>query len=230
MTQTAPLPPSQDPSQLKHQRPVRWGYGEHISVIGDTGSGKTFLISQLVKARQYAVILRTKPDDIIFPGFAKRTKARSMDNLQETKILLEPRDHQQRTEIAAALDKVWKQGAWTCVVDELLYIERLKLRERVERLLTQGRSKQISTVVGMQRPVVISRFAISQSTHVFCFQLEGRDIMNVVEATTPRIAKPLLELDNENHDFVYFNRRTRVVKMGNAKQLHEVISGTNSVY
>lgn len=230
MTQRPVLPASQDPSQLRHQGPVRWGYGEHVAVIGDTGSGKTFLISQLVKIRQYVVVLRTKPDDIVFPGFAKRSRAKSMDNVQESKILLEPKYRQQRVEIAAALEKVWVQGRWTCVVDELLYIERLKLTRMVERLLTQGRSKQISTVVGMQRPVAVTRFAISQSTHVFCFQLEGRDIMNVVEATTPRIAPPLLELDNESHDFVYFNRRTRQVKMGNAKQLHEVISGTNSVY
>lgn len=153
-----------------------------------------------------------------------------MDNLQEDRILLEPSYRSQRLEIAAALEKVWVQGAWTCAVDELLYIERLKLTKMVERLLTQGRSKQISTVVGMQRPVAVTRFAISQSTHVFCFQLEGRDIVTVAEATTPRIAKPLLELDNESHDFVYFNRRTRQVRTGNAKRLHEVIAGAVGPY
>lgn len=176
------------------------------------------------------MVLRTKPDDVHFTGFVKRTKAKSMDNLQEDRILLEPSYRSQRLEIAAALEKVWVQGAWTCVVDELLYIERLKLTKMVERLLTQGRSKQISTVVGMQRPVAVTRFAISQSTHVFCFQLEGRDIVTVAEATTPRIAKPLLELDNESHDFVYFNRRTRQVRTGNAKRLHEVIAGAVGPY
>lgn len=209
---------------------MRWGYGEHVSVIGDTGSGKTFLISKLVQVREYAVILRTKPDDITFSGFAKRSKAKSMNNLQESKILLEPAYRDQRTEIASALDKVWIQGGWTCVVDELLYIERLKLTKMVERLLTQGRSKQISTVVGMQRPVAITRFAISQSTHVFCFQMEGRDIVTVAEATTQQFGRALLSLDHESHDFVYFNRRTRQVKTGNAKKLHEIISGVHGAY
>lgn len=153
-----------------------------------------------------------------------------MDNLQEERILLEPTYRQQRLEISAALEKVWTQGSWTCVIDELLYIERLKLTNMVERLLTQGRSKNISTVVGMQRPVAVTRFAISSSTHVFCFQLEGRDIVTVAEATTPRIAQPLLQLDNESHDFVYFNRRTRQVKTGNAKRLHEVFVGADRLY
>ena len=224
------LPPNQDPSELRRQGPVRWGYGEHVSVIGDTGSGKTFLISKLVQARQYAIVLRTKPDDITFPGFTKRTKAKAMDNLQESRIILDPAYRHQREEIAMALEKVWVQGGWTCAVDELLYIERLKLTKMVERLLTQGRSKQISTVVGMQRPVAVTRFAISQSTHVFCFQTEGRDIVTVAEATTQQFGRALLSLDHESHDFVYFNRRTRQVKVGNAKQLHEVISGTNGAY
>lgn len=229
MTQSSPLHPSQDPSQLKHQGPTRWDYGEHVSVIGDTGSGKTYLVSKLVQARQYAVILRTKPDDITFRGFAKRTKAKSMDNLQESRIVLEPAYKNQRTEIASALERVWVQGAWTCVVDELLYIERLKLTKMVERLLTQGRSKQISTVVGMQRPVAVTRFAISQSTHVFCFQTEGRDIVTVAEATSTAMGRALMGLDHESHDFVYFNRRSRQVKVGNAKQLHEIISGVPGI-
>jgi hypothetical protein len=214
----------------RDQSPSRWDYGEHVSVIGDTGSGKTFLISRLVQARAYVTILRTKPDDIVFPGFTKKTSARSMDNLSTNHILLEPEyDHQQR-EAAACLLKAWRQGGWTIVVDELLYIERLKLTKSVERLLTQGRSKAISTVIGMQRPVAITRFAISQSTHVFCFQLEGRDIVTMAESTSPRIRQPLEALDNSKHDFVYFNRRTRQIITGNANRLQEVIAGASGIY
>lgn len=227
---TVTLHPSQDPSQLKRQGPNRWGYGEHISVIGDTGSGKTYLIAQLIQSRSYAVVLRTKPDDIRFDGFVKRTQAKSMDDLQENRILIEPKYQNQRLEIGRALEKVWQQGAWTCVVDELLYIERLKLTKLVERLLTQGRSKDISTVVGMQRPVAITRFAISQSTHVFCFSLEGRDILTVSQATSEQMGMAIYNLDHESHDFAYFNRRSRVVRTGNAKQLHEIMSGVNGPY
>lgn len=187
-------------------------------------------MARLIQARRYAIVLRTKPDDITFPGFVKRNRARSMDNLTEERILLEPKYSQQRIEIAKALENVWVQGSWTCMVDELLYIERLKLVRAVEKLLTQGRSKDISTVVGMQRPVAVTRFAISQSTHVFCFQLEGRDIATVAEATTIKMVEPLMKLDNEKHDFVYFNRRTRTVKTGNAKHLGEIISGVRGTY
>jgi hypothetical protein len=98
-----------------------------------------------------------------------------------------------------------------------LYAERLGLRDPIERLLTQGRSKSITTIVGMQRPAWTTRFAISQSTHLFTFRLEGRDIKTVADATSPRIVDVIVNL--KGYDFAYFNRRDRIVTVGNARRL-----------
>jgi ABC-type phosphate/phosphonate transport system ATPase subunit len=218
--------------QTEQPPPNKWAYGEHVSVIGDTGSGKTFLIGRLIRQRNYVVFLQTKSDPTVdeYEGFERRKRARAMDNLQTSHIILKPEFDHQQEEIGAALLKVWKQGGWTTVIDELLYIERLKLTKSVERLLTQGRSEQVSTVVGMQRPVAVTRFAISQSTHVFCFVLEGRDIAIMAESTSPKVAKALLSLNARDHDFVYFNRRTREVTTGNARNLDEVILGASGIF
>lgn len=208
-----------------------WRYGEHVAVVGDTGSGKTFLISRLVAARQYVVFLQTKSDETVaeqFRGFAERKQARSMDNLSESRIILRPRYDHQRSEIASALERAWTQGGWTMVVDELLYVEKLKLTWSVERLLTQGRSEKISVVIGMQRPVAVTRWGISQATHVFCFRVEGRDIATMAEATSPRIAGPLTRL--REYEFVYFNRRSRQITTGTAQRLGETIVGANGIY
>ena len=129
----------------------------------------------------------------------------------------------------ALLERAWEQGGWTVVIDELWYLEEmLKLRPLSERLLTQGRSKKVSMVVGMQRPARVSRFAISSCTHLFTFRVEGRDLQTIKEATTPRIVDPINALTG--HKFVYYNRATRVIATGDANSLERIIAAPrNSV-
>lgn len=207
------------------QLPVPWKVGEHIAVVGDTGTGKTFLVSKLVQLREYVVILRTKPDDIKFPGFRKVKHARALDDLYETRILLTPDYARQARETYDMLERVWEQGGWTVVIDEEWYLEKmLKQAAMVERLLTQGRSKQVSVIVGMQRPAQISRFTISQCTHLFTFRVEGRDLDTIKMATTPRIVEPVESITG--HEFVYYHRGQRVVTTGDAKYLSRIISNT----
>lgn len=207
--------------------PTTWQIGEHVAAVGDTGTGKTYLISKLVDLRQYVIIFRTKPDDIKFPGFVKARTVRAMDDLYETRILLQPVHSQQMRQGYELLTRVWEQGGWTLVIDEEWYVEaRLHLTEWVETLLTQGRSKKISVIVGMQRPARVSRFAISQCTHLFSFRVEGRDLQTMKEATTPRIVDPIANLTG--HDFVYYHRGRRIVATGNARALARVIRGSRS--
>lgn len=213
------LAPTERPSV-----PAVWRVGEHVAAVGDTGTGKTFLISKLVALRNYVVVFRSKPDDIRFPGFKTVRSARAMDDMYDTRILLKPKYEHQMREGYHMLERVWKEGGWTVVIDELWYVEkRLHLGQMVERLLTQGRSKDISVVVGMQRPAQISRFAISQTTHLFTFRVEGRDLATIKESTTPRIVEPIQTLPPKH--FAYYNRAERYVVTGDAKMLDRVITG-----
>lgn len=212
------------PTRAGDALPARWRIGEHIAVAGDTGSGKTYLIARLVTLRNFVIFLRTKADDIELPGFRKARTTAAMDDLYETRILLEPHHSHQMREGYRMLKNVFEQGGWTVCIDELWYVEnKLRLGEQVDMLLTQGRSEKISVIVGMQRPARVSRFAISQATHVFAFALEGRDIQIMKEATTPRIVEPIESLTG--HDFVYYNRRTRQIAKGNARKLSRILIG-----
>jgi len=206
-----------------------WLPGEHVTVIGDTGTGKSYLVSKLIQLRRYVVVFKTKPDPDDaqkWRGFYRARKADAMLDIHHERILLQPEYRYQPREGFHAMEHAWKHGGWTFVIDELLYAERLGLREPIERLLTQGRSKSISTVVGMQRPAWATRFAISQSTHLFTFRLEGRDIKTVSDATTPRIAEAIGNLTG--YDFAYFNRRDRTVSIGNARRLGAIFENTTS--
>lgn len=198
--------------------PTVWRPGEHVAVVGDTGSGKTYLVSKLTALRHYVVMLRTKPDDIEFPGFVPSQTADAMERWNAERILLSPKLSRQAREIKSALQRTWEHGGWTTVVDELWYAERrLGLSKDIENLLTQGRSKKISMVVGMQRPSQVSRFAIAECTHLFVFRLEGRDAKTVSEASSPRMHPLILGL--QGHDFAYFHRGKRVAVIGNANEL-----------
>ena len=90
----------------------------------------------------------------------------------------------------------------------------------INKLFTQGRSKRITVVAGMQRPAWISRFALSQSTHAFIFRCEGRDLTSLSQALSPRIVPYVDKLSG--HQFVYFNRATREIKFGDANRLKDI--------
>lgn len=177
--------------------------------------------------RDYVVILRTKPDDIKFRGFRKAQTAAVMDDWRYEHVLLEPKYEQQFTEGARMLEKAWQDGGWTVVIDELWYAERIGLGRMIERLLTQGRSKRITVIVGMQRPVQVSRFALSQCTHLFTFRTEKRDGKTLIDAFSEKL-RPYVG-DGEHalgkYQFVYYNRGTRDLAVGQAQHVGRLFRG-----
>jgi ABC-type dipeptide/oligopeptide/nickel transport system ATPase component len=205
--------------------PITWKQGEHVAVVGDTGTGKTYLIAKLIETQPFAVVFRTKPDDIRFEGFRKSRNGDAVDDIRLDRILLEPKYEHQAYHGWELLEKTWKHGGWCVVIDELWYAEKIGLKVPIERMLTQGRSKGITGVVGMQRPAQVSRFALSQCTHLFVFRVEGRDLMTIKESTTPRIVGPIDAISG--HDFVYYNRAKRIIASGNARRLSDLIVRNN---
>lgn len=192
--------------------PPRWVPSEHLSLIGQTGTGKSTLAAFLLQGRRYKVVFRSKPDTVHYNTDRTVKTAAGLDDTRYDSFTLVPRYQQQAREFRLATERVWQQGGWTAYFDELFYLsERLRLGEPIERLLTQGRSKNISVAVGMQRPARVSRFAISESTHVLSFGLEGRDAKELSYATTRAVEDAVKALPH--HHFVWF-KRPRTVWVG----------------
>lgn len=162
--------------------------------------------------RRYVVILKSKPDSVRYDVQRTVRTGKAIEDSRFDRFLLVPKYERQAAEFRDALERIWRMGGFTTYADELFYLsERLRLESPIERLLTQGRSKGISVAIGMQRPARISRFAISESTHVLSFGLEGRDAKELSYATTRGLEVAVQQL--REHEFVWF-RRPRTLWIG----------------
>ena len=205
--------------------PFEWKQGEHMTILGRTGSGKTTLASTLLRAKPYVLSVRTKSDrHESLPGRTVSTskKWEGFDTNAHTtsRTILTPNyvQFQQRAEIARALRRIWEEGGWTLYLDELFYLDdRLKLGSQIDSLLTGGRGKGITVVCGMQRPVRATRFAMTQSTHLISFAQERRDVRQYLSPISEAWGAAIEGLGP--HEFAWYYLPTHAVWTGDVQAL-----------
>lgn len=169
-----------------------WRQGEHVTLIGPTGQGKTFLCREILNQRDFVVFVATKPKDTIVEelegdGYHVSRKWTP----QYDRLVLHPvrrrsaeEDQQDsRNEIGRMLDSVYVQGGWTVALDELRYVTgTLNLQKRVETLWLQGRSLGVTVVAGVQRPRHVPLEAYSQAQHLYLWRTRDRkDLARLAE-------------------------------------------------
>lgn len=169
-----------------------WRAGEHVTLLGQTGSGKSYLAAELLALRTYSVVLGTKPRDDSLKRFARsgwKRRVKWPPPTYDQRVLLWPSMQQmadivaQRDVMREALESIYTEGAWCVYVDELPYFTRqLGLGSLLELYWLQGRALGISLVAAAQRPVWIPLEALTQATHVFLWrQTEKRDLQRMTE-------------------------------------------------
>jgi len=196
-----------------------WKQGEHVSLCGPTGCGKTTLSLQLLPIRDYVVAFATKPKDSTFAnlqGYRKLSEFNPRPG--EKRIILwppfnEPADQvRQRDVFRDAFNIAFTQGGWTVFVDEARYfIDTLKLGAYLKTYWGQGRSLGLTLITGTQRPAYMPLEFYDQATHLFIWKdndrinvsrlagLAGSEKLETIKATIPTLAR---------HEFVYINTRT----------------------
>lgn len=210
-----------------------WRQGEHLTVLGPTGSGKTTLIVELLDCLPWVVVFGTKGRDetlhrLISEQGYRRIKRWEERSPTDKRIVLWPDSRKltapvvQRQAFERALAHIFPAGGWAVVFDEVLeFTQDLRMPNIVKRFWRQGRSNYLSVVAGSQRPVDVPLLAYSSATHLFLWNtndLRDSKRFSEISGFVDRRAIQRIVMELPQHDVLYVNTRTGALTVTNTQQ------------
>jgi hypothetical protein len=199
-----------------------WAQGEHVTLVGPTGTGKTTLALEILPIRDYVVAIATKQRDPVLykleaQGYMRVEELETPPEIHPRIVVAAqlPKGAEsipdQRETVKNALLRVFVQGGWCVYLDELRYVTQyLKLDRDVELLWQQGRSAGISVVGGIQRPAYVPLAAYDSATHLFFWRDNDRTNLDRIGGIgahdSDAIKREVANL--EPHVVLYVNSRT----------------------
>lgn len=170
--------------------------GDRVVVLGDTGSGKSQFAIGLLSTRDWHkkpwIIIDYKGEDLIedileeCDGFIKHIKVTDKPPTKPGLYYLKVRPLLDDAAIELFLRRVYENQKTGIFLDEGYALP--KGSQFFDIILTQGRSLKIPVICLYQRPVHMSRFAISQSTFRAVFRLgDERDAETAARFIRPAI-------------------------------------------
>lgn len=164
-----------------------WRQGEHVALLGPTGSGKTFVSRDILSAREYVIVLALKRHDDTIQLFTrgepryKRVRKWPLDwGVTRAVVELKPEslgDMSQAMRVYTVLNDVFLDGNWALFIDDTGYATgTLKLKRQITVLLNQARSHGVSVVTAATQPTSIAANipseTLRQVRHVVMWKFE----------------------------------------------------------
>lgn len=178
--------------------------GDHVAIIGPTGTGKTHIALEVAEIRSYVIVVACKPKDPLISDAMSRGYWLNQDDqllveyvdgrplhpkiiywpqlgerarrkLPQQAVLRAEKAHQ-KPRVGAAIGYVRNEGHWTLVIDEGTWVCRdLNLQRDIDSALFQFRSLNSSVIILGQRPSWMGRYVLSSPTHLFLFNTNDGD-------------------------------------------------------
>lgn len=206
---------------------------EHLEILGMTGSGKSFLLvqilSEMARRRKSSIVyLVNKPADgsigkLQWPVVGswdelveveRRTGIQQVIFWPKTEMMGKKRTEYQEERFRELLENLWVPNANTIVVfDEFTTLEKMStdMKEILNQYLREGRSQGITCVMGKQRGQGVQRDMHSESTWVIAFKFKDRKDMEYAAEFfgDKREYVPVLQsLSKEDHEFLIQSKNT----------------------
>lgn len=195
-----------------------WEQGQHVSIIGPTGRGKSTLAYAILPLRQWSVICGTKIRDETLTTFSKQYRYRIQQRFRPTRendrYIVWPKfrksgdEAKQQTVFRECLQDVFEQGGWCLYVDETWYFEKvLRLGGLLETFWSQSRSNDITFVAATQRPRNVPLMMYDQCTHLFLFKVTDayarKRLGEIGGIDSKVVANEVAQL--QGHEFMYID-------------------------
>lgn len=167
-----------------------WKQGEHVTLLGRTGGGKTTLAIQLLDVRKYVAAVLTKRDDPLFPllkrrgywvgsGLKNRPDVRHAPRIAlhvKPDGLARADNLEQGATVSGVLHRLWEEKGWTIYLDEIATLtDNLGLDSELRSLWKEARSSKITLVAATQRPARIPLEAYSQPRFLILWRTNDRE-------------------------------------------------------
>lgn len=213
-----------------------WGYPtkggkrkrepEHIEILGQNGSGKSFFVVTILKERgrlrnATIVVVFTKPADPTIEQFGWPVIDKWPPDYGKNQVVFAPKAkgiskaglQEQKERIFDLLNKLWVPNSNVIIYfDEIAYVcQDLGLNLQVQKYLREGRALGITVVGTTQRPQGVTRYLHSEAKWTVCFAPKDEaDAERMAEVLgSKRLYKPLLMLLNrQNYEFLIIHNLT----------------------
>lgn len=221
MVNRQPIEPIPIPERVPWEQFIKtldWQQGEHVAVIGPTGSGKSVLMRALCWRRDWVVDFCTKKSDdtyqdSISQGYKRITKWPPPKSKKNSEYLLLWPKFQKIGDIYAAapvfrkaLDSIFIDQGWTIGLDDLFYLSTvLKLSKEIAAMNYQVRSMGVTLIAGMQRPKKVPLETWDQASHVFLSRIGNYDDLQAIRGLAQVDTRSLMQWVGQlrKHEWLY---------------------------
>jgi hypothetical protein len=188
------------------------GDKDRLTIVGATGSGKTYAAMYHLSQRNYNVkpwiVYDFKGEELIGSIQGAQYLDLSEPLPQRPGVyIVQPAPGDEEV-VDVHMNLIWQAEDIGVFIDEGYMVGQRSIGFR--RLLTQGRSKHIPMIINSQRPVYMDRFVFSESTFFQVFRLQHSDDVKTTEKFIPHNLSKRLQ---EFHSYFYSVRDDKIVVM-----------------